>query len=73
MTRFWKQFSDTYKSLTTGQIESLGARPFVFTTIDPHHNELLISIPKLLNIPPKGYTLDYPSMVYPFDIWDGTR
>ena len=71
MTRFWKQFSDTYKSLTTGQIESLGARPFVFTTIDPHHNELLISIPKLLNIPPKGYTLDYPSMVYPFDIWDG--
>jgi len=71
MTRFWKQFSDTYKSLTTAQIEALGGRPFVFTTIDPHHNELLISIPKLLNTPPKGYTLDYPSMVFPFDIWDG--
>lgn len=71
MTRFWKQFSDLYKSLSTEQIENLGARPFIFTTIDPHHNELLISIPKLLSTPSKGYTLDYPSMVFPFDIWDG--
>ncbi len=52
-------------------IEALGSRPFVFSTVDGGHNELLISIPKLLETPPKGYLPDYPSTVYPFDIWDG--
>lgn len=70
MTRFWKLFSELYKSLNADQIEALGARPFVFSTIDPHHNELLISIPELSNIPPKGYLPDYPNTIYPFDIWD---
>ena len=85
MTRYWKQFTDTFKSLTSVQIENLGGRPFVFTTVDPYHDELLLSVPKLLSIPPKGYlpdlvyddaystvaNIDGTPMVYPFDIWDG--
>lgn len=71
MTRYWKQFTDTFKSLTQEQIENLGGRPFVFTTVDPYHDELIISVPKLLSEPPKGYLPDYPFTVYPFDIWDG--
>lgn len=71
MTRFWKLFCDLYNELTTAEIEALGSRPFVFTTVDPHHGELLITIPKLLDTPPKGYLIDYPSTIYPFDIYDG--
>lgn len=71
MTRYWKQFTETFKSLTAEQIEALGGRPFVFTTVDPYHDELLLSVPKLLATPPKGYLPDYPSIIYPFDIWDG--
>lgn len=70
MTRFWKLFCDLYTSMTNSEIESLGARPFVYTAVDPHHNELLVSIPKLSNVPPKGYLPDYPSTIYPWDIWD---
>ena len=71
MTRFWKLFSDQFVSMTKQQIEDLGNRPFIFTTVDPHHWELLISIPKLLLIPPKGTLPDYPFKDYPFDIYDG--
>lgn len=71
MTRYWKLFSDQYLSMAAEQIEALGSRPFVFTTVDPHHWELLVTVPKLLADPPKGYLPDYPSTVYPFDIWDG--
>jgi len=71
MTRFWKLFCDQFRSMTAAEIEALGGRPFIFTTVDPYHDELLISIPKLLSDPPKGYLPDYPSIVYPFDIWDG--
>ena len=71
MTRFWKLFSDQYNSMTAAEIEALGDRPFVFMTVDPYHDELLVSIPKLLNTPPKGYLPDYPSTIYPFDVWDG--
>jgi hypothetical protein len=52
------------------EIEAFGDRPFVFATVDPSHDELLISIPKLSNTPPQGYLPDYPDMVYPFDILD---
>jgi hypothetical protein len=55
----------------------LGGRPFVFATVDPFHDELLISIPKLSNTPPKGYlpTFDIntdaiTNTIYPFDILD---
>jgi len=86
MTRYWKQFTDTFKSLTSSQIENLGGRPFVFTTVDPYHDELLLSVPKLLSTPPSGYLPDLvydnfnpasavdiegTPVVYPFDIWDG--
>lgn len=69
-TRFWKLFCLKFLSLTQVQIESMGSRPFVFMTVDPHNWELLVSIPKLSNTPPKGYLPDYPEMIYPFDILD---
>lgn len=68
--RFWKNWAYKYKSLTTAEIEAFGDRPYVFSTVDPGHDELLISIPKLSNTPPKGFLPDYPSQVYPFDILD---
>lgn len=71
MQRFWKLFSKQFLSMTTEQIEALGSRPFVFSTVDSIHDELLVSIPKLLAVPPKGYLPDYPSTIYPFDIYDG--
>jgi hypothetical protein len=70
MTRFWKRFCDQYNSMTIAQIEALGSFPYVVSAVDPRHNELVISIPKLSNIPPKGYLPDYPSTIYPFDILD---
>jgi hypothetical protein len=71
MTRYWKLFSDQFMSMTQQEIEDLGNRPFIFTTVDPHHWELLISVPKLLSVSPKGTLPDYPFIDYPFDIWDG--
>jgi hypothetical protein len=71
MTRFWKLFCQQLLSMTVDQIEELGSRPFVFTCVDPHNWEVLVSVPKLLSVPPKGYLPDYPNMIYPFDIWDG--
>lgn len=71
LTKFWKLFSETYLSLTQAQIEAFGSRPFVFTGIDPHNGELLVSVPQVLANPPKGYLPDYPGEPYPFDIWDG--
>ena len=71
MTRFWKSFFKQYINMTKAQIEALGSRPYIFSTVDASHMELLISIPKLLNTPPQGYLPDYPNVIYPFDIWDG--
>lgn len=78
MTRFWKLWATQFKSLTSTQIEALGSRPFIFTTVDPAHDELLISIPKLAAVPPKGYLRNYSDttidagvqVIYPFDILD---
>lgn len=77
MIRFWKVWAAQFLSMTSADIEALGGRPFVFTTIDPAHDELLISIPKLSNTPPKGYlpifnsNIDQlQSVIYPFDILD---
>lgn len=71
LSRFWKLFSDQYKSMTPDQIEALGSRPFVFATADPHHGEILFTIPTTLATPPNGFLPDYPDKEYPFDIWDG--
>lgn len=70
LTRFWKNWCEKFLSLTAAQIEALGGRPFIFSIVDPYHDELLFSLPKLSNTPPKGYLPDYPSIVYPFDILD---
>lgn len=70
MVRFWRYWAKQYLSMTFGEIEALGDRPFVFAAVDGAHDELLISIPKLSNTPPKGYLPDYPSTIYPFDILD---
>jgi hypothetical protein len=71
MSRFWKLFADTYKILTAGQIQALGTRPYVFGGVDPHHGEVLFSVPRVLTNPANGYLPDYPTTLYPFDIWDG--
>jgi len=70
MTRFWKNWCNKFLSLSAAEIEALGGRPFVFSIVDPAHDELLFSIPKLSNTPPKGYLPDYPSIIYPFDALD---
>ncbi len=75
MQRFWKLWSEQFLSMTAAEIESFGGRPFVFSVVDPFHDELLFSLPKLAILSPKGqltnYTVD-PSvkMQYPFDILD---
>ena len=73
MTRFWNLFCEQYISMDAEDIEALGSRPFIFTTVDPHHWELLITVPRVLETPPMGYLPDppYTDMIYPFDIWDG--
>jgi hypothetical protein len=38
---------------------------------DPYHKEFLFSIPKTLEVPPKGFLEDYDSAPYPYDIYDG--
>lgn len=70
MTRFWNLWAKQYLSMTAAEIEALGGRPFVFSTVDTQHKELLISIPKLSETPPKGYLPDYPNTIFPFDILD---
>lgn len=70
-TRFWKQFSEAYAGASIAQMEGWGSRPFVFTGIDPALGELLVMVPQVLQDPPKGYLPDYPTEVYPFDVWDG--
>jgi hypothetical protein len=69
--RFWNLFAQQYKSLTAAQIEALGSRPFVFAGIDPHHGEVLFTVPRVLTQAPNGTLPDYPSIQYPFDIYDG--
>ena len=77
MVRFWKNWCYQYNSMTAAEIEALGGRPFVFSAVDPAHDELLFSIPKLASDPPKGYlpvfssTIDAESnIIYPFDVLD---
>ncbi len=72
MTRFWKLFCDQYMSMTKPEIEALGSRPYIFSGIDPHNGELLISIPRVLIAPPLPPFDDYtPAIPNPYDIYDG--
>jgi len=70
MSRFWKNWAYKYQSLSKAEIEAFGDRPYIFSIVDSGHDELLISLPKLSDDPPKGYLPDYPSTVYPFDALD---
>jgi len=79
MIRFWKNWCEQFLSMTVLEIEELGGRPFVFAEVDPFHDELLFSIPKLGG-PPKGTIADFEIVnvagvpksyiTYPFDILD---
>jgi hypothetical protein len=72
MTRFWKLFFKRYLSSEGQQYMSdNNIRPYLFSTVDASHLELLISIPQIYENPPKGYLVDYPNDIYPFDIYDG--
>lgn len=70
MSRFWKNWAYKYQSLTKAEIEEFGDRPYIFSMVDSGHDELLISLPKLSDDPPKGYLPDYPNTIYPFDALD---
>lgn len=70
MSRFWKNWAYKYQSMTKAEIEAFGDRPYIFSIVDSGHDELLISLPKLSNDPPKGFLPDYPNTIYPFDILD---
>lgn len=70
MERFWELWFTKFLSMSASEIEAFGGRPFLFTAVDTYYKELIISIPKLSNDPPKGYLPDYPDKIYPFDILD---
>lgn len=77
MIRFWKNWCEKFLSMTSAEIEELGGRPFVFSSVDPFHDELLIATPRLSTDSPKGVLpLFEPgsdvdaTIIYPFDILD---
>ena len=70
LTRFFRQFCRQYNSMTKAQIEALGSRPFIVASQDPHHKEVLVTVPTLLADNPRGMT-DVVGLDYPYDIWDG--
>lgn len=58
MSRAMQLFCKKYMTLSTGDIETLGSRPFIFGGIDNYNGEYLIAIPATEAEPPKGW-LDY--------------
>lgn len=58
MKRAFQLFCKKYETLSVGDIETLGSRPFLFGGIDDYHEEYLLTIPRTEEVPPKGY-LDY--------------
>lgn len=73
MTRYWKQFYEAVSILSGQDLLDLNFSPFIVSTVDPHHWELLITVPRVTVNPPLGYLPDppYTGYIYPFDIWDG--
>jgi hypothetical protein len=72
MTRFWKLFFQRYLSADGQQyMANNNIRPYLFSAVDASHLELLISLPQIYDTPPKGYLVDFPNEIYPFDIYDG--
>lgn len=64
-------FSRKFASLSTSAIEALGSNPYIIGGFDPYHKEVLFTIPSTETTPPKGYLTDFPSVIYPYDIYDG--
>lgn len=56
--RAFNLFCKQYETMSTGDIETLGSRPFLFGGIDEYHQEYILSIPRTTQDPPKWY-LDY--------------
>ncbi len=73
LSRVCNIISQTYTSIPEGDVIKQGDRPLIIAGHDAHHKEVLWSIPKLLDIPPKGNLQDYsnPSIPYPYDIYNG--
>lgn len=73
MTRPANLFSLKFRSLSVANIEALGSRPYIAGGYDPHHKELLFSLPATESTPPKGNLSDYssPNIPYPYDIYNG--
>ena len=71
LSRATSLFSKKFKSLLPTDIEALGSRPFIIGGFDPYHQEALFSIPTTQATPPKGILADYPTVIYPYDIYDG--
>lgn len=65
-----KLFSKKFSSLSIADIEALESDPYIVGGFDPYHQEVLFSIPST-ETPPKGFLVDYPEVVYPYDIYDG--
>jgi len=63
-------FGKKLLSLTDSQVEALGSRNFIIGGYDPHHKEVLFSIPSTEAVAPKGLLEDY-AIDYPYDIYDG--
>ncbi len=63
-------FSKKFVTMTAEEIEDLGSRPFVIGGYDPHHKEVLFTIPATETVAPKGTLEDY-EFDYPYDIYDG--
>jgi hypothetical protein len=62
----------------TAAIEALGDRPYIFTVVDPNHDELLLSLPKLSNTAPTNFgtpvpfnILDYQGKTISFKLGTG--
>lgn len=70
MTRPVNLFSQKLATLSTAQIELLGSDAYVIGGYDPHHQEVLFSIPSTEAVAPKGLLEDYGTD-YPYDIYDG--
>lgn len=70
MVRPSNLFSRKFASLYVPDFSALGSDPFIVGGFDPYHKEVLFTIPST-EASPKGELIDYPGVVYPYDIYDG--
>ena len=69
IARSFRLFCRKYLTLSVGEIEALGSRPFLFGGVDRYHNEYFLTIPRVEEEPPKG-NLDYtPAGATPLTVY----